>query len=232
MALVKYGGGIIQMSGSLAGNTFARNRSGNYVRSRTKPVNPNSTRQQVVRAIMAELVNRWAQTLTGVQRTAWNLYSSNVSMKNKLGESIFLSGFNHYVRSNLIRRLQTLAAIDNGPVVFEIPGQDGTLALAASEAAQQISTTYNAALDWADEDGGFLAIFQGSPQNPQRNFFDGPWRFLGVQSGVNGAPPASPVVLGVQFAITELQHQWIYARIMRADGRLSEPFRADGFCAA
>ncbi|GAI58374.1 unnamed protein product, partial [marine sediment metagenome] len=39
MALVKYGGGITQMSGSIAGNTFARNRYGNYVRSRTKPIN-------------------------------------------------------------------------------------------------------------------------------------------------------------------------------------------------
>ncbi|GAH50296.1 unnamed protein product, partial [marine sediment metagenome] len=45
MALVKLGGGIVQISGSIAGNTFARNRFGNYMRSRTKPVNPNSTRQ-------------------------------------------------------------------------------------------------------------------------------------------------------------------------------------------
>ncbi|GAH13494.1 unnamed protein product, partial [marine sediment metagenome] len=50
MSLVKYGGGIVQMSGSIAGNTFARNRYGNYVRARTKPINPNSDRQVVVRA--------------------------------------------------------------------------------------------------------------------------------------------------------------------------------------
>ncbi|GAH28464.1 unnamed protein product, partial [marine sediment metagenome] len=38
MALVKYGAGIIQMSGSIAGDVHARNRFGNYIRPRTKPV--------------------------------------------------------------------------------------------------------------------------------------------------------------------------------------------------
>ena len=31
MALIKYGGGIVHASGSLAGNTFARNKYGNYM---------------------------------------------------------------------------------------------------------------------------------------------------------------------------------------------------------
>jgi len=103
MALVKYGGGIIQMSGSIAGNTYARNRYGNYARARTKPVNPNSAQQQVIRGAMQELTTRWAQTLTALQRAAWNLYGTNVAMLNKLGETIKLSGFNHYLRSNIPR---------------------------------------------------------------------------------------------------------------------------------
>ena len=232
MALVKYGGGIVQMSGSIAGNVFARNRSGNYVRARTIPVNPNTDRQNIVRATIAYLADRWAQTLSAAQRTAWNLYADSVSMTNKLGEAINLSGFNHYIRSNSIQRSHSLPVIDNGPVVFELPAKDNTLALTASEATQQLTIAYDAGMDWADEDGGFLIIFQGTPQNPQRNFFDGPWRHIGNHFGADGNPPASPVIMGVQFAIAELQRLWIYARIIRADGRLSEPFRADTFCAA
>jgi len=232
MALVKFGGGIIQMTGSIAGNTFARNRYGNYARARTKPTNPNTAKQQTIRAAMAFLTERWAQTLTAVQRTAWNLYASSVAMKNRLGESVYLSGYNHYIRSNMIRKQCALAIIDAGPVVFEIPENDPTYAITATEAGQTISTTYDDTMDWADENGAFMVSYQGSPQNPQRNFFAGPWQAYQVVSGVNGAPPASPAVTAVSFAITELQRQWCYSRILRADGRLSEAFRADCFCGA
>jgi len=232
MALVKFGGGIIQMSGSIAGNTFARNRYGNYVRARTKPINPISTAQQAVRTAIGQLTARWGQTLSAAQRTAWGLYASSVAMKNKLGEVVYLSGFNHYIRSNAWLKRVGAPSVDDGPVIFELPEKDATFAITASEATQQITYAYNAALDWASETGGYLQLFQGSPQNPQRNFFAGPWRSNSMVTGVDAAPPASPKIQAVEFAIAEGQHQWAYARIVRADGRLSEPFRADTFCAA
>lgn len=232
MALVKYGGGIVQMSGSIAGNTFARNRYGNYVRSRTKPVNPQSPLQDSVRSAMAMLTQRWSATLTAAQRTAWNLYASNVAMKNKLGETINLSGFNHYIRSNMIMAIQEGTLVDAGPVVFELPEDDPVFRFTSSEATQQHAVVFDNGLDWADENDAFMFIFEGQPQNPQRNFFAGPWKFLGHIAGVNGAPPASPANFASVFGIAELQHQWLYARIMRADGRLSEKFRDDSFCAA
>lgn len=232
MALIKFGGGITEMRGSIAGNTFSRNAYGAYVRSRTKPVNPNTGLQQAVRAALASLTVRWSQTCTAGQRTAWNLYGANVVMTNKLGESINLSGFNHYIRSNAILPTIGLTPIDDGPVVFEIPEADPLFSCAGSEGTQQITYTYDDALDWADENGAYIILFQGSPQNPQRNFFGGPWRLLTALAGVNGAPPASPGVVGVKFAISELQRDWVYARIFRADGRLSQPFRSDFFVGA
>lgn len=232
MALIKYGGGIIGMSGSIAGNTFARNRSGNYVRARTKPVNPNTSRQTLIRSALSELVERWSQTLTAGQRTAWNLYASSVAMTNKLGETIYLTGFNHYIRSNVIRNRVGLGVVDAGPTTFEIPGADPGFSITASEATQEITFAYDDTMDWADENGGWLVLFQGQPQNPQRNYFGGPWRYCSIVEGVNGAPPAGPKVGAVTFAIAELQHQWAYARIIRADGRMSNPFYDDCFTAA
>lgn len=232
MALVKYGGGIIQMSGSIAGNTFARNRYGNYARARTKPVNPNTDLQDQYRSAVADLATRWSQTVTAAQRAAWNLYADNVNMLNRLGETIHLSGFNHYIRSNTMLARIGLAIVDPGPVIFEIPAQDPAFAITASEATQQITVTFDDTMDWDNETGGYLYLFQGQPQNPQRNFFAGPWRNYGMVSGVTGAPVASPQVGGVQFAIAEGQRQWVYARIQRADGRISQPFRDSTFCAA
>jgi len=232
MALVKFGGGVVQMSGSLAGNTYARNRYGNYVRARTKPTNPNTARQVAIRASMSEMTTYWSQTLTAVQRTAWNLYGSNVAMTNRLGETVKLSGFNHFLRSNIMRNRVGLGVVADGPVIFELPAADPGFSITASEATQQITCTYDAGMDWADENGGWLILHQGSPQNGQRNFFAGPWRYCGIVEGVNGAPPAGPYVATVSYAIAEGQREWLYARIIRADGRMSQPFYDDVLVAA
>ncbi|MCK5607239.1 hypothetical protein KAR91_35475 [Candidatus Pacearchaeota archaeon] len=220
------------MSGSVAGTTHARNRFGNYVRSRTKPVNPNSSGQQAVRSAMATLTTRWSQTLTAVQRTAWNLYASNVAMKNRLGETVYLTGFNHYIRSNIEYLRIFGATINDGPTVFELPGQDGTFAITASEATNFITVVHDVGLPWADENGAAMLMYQGVPQNPQRNFFGGPWEYFANIPGINGAPAGSPSDHAAVKVMTELQRQWCYARIIRADGRLSEPFRDDAFVGA
>ncbi len=225
-------GGAAAASGSMGDVTWARNRFGMYTRAKSIPVNPNTDRQALIRASLASMTQRWANTLSAAQRTAWNLYGSTVVMKNKIGQDTFLTGFNHYLRSNVIRDARSLPVVDNGPTIFELPGQDPDLAVTGSEATQQLTIAYDATLDWADEDAGFLIMFQGSPQNPQRNFFAGPWRFTGVHFGAQGAPPASPVIQSVQFAIAQGQRQWIYARILRADGRQSQPFRADSITGA
>lgn len=227
MALIKFGGGVVQMSGSIGGDTFARNRYGNYARARTKPTNPNTSRQQAVRAAVAFLTQRWSVTLTAVQRTAWNLYADSVNMKNRLGETVHLSGFNHYIRSNATRKTGPTVLIDDGPTIFELPAQDPTFSVSGSEATQALTIAFDDTLPWAVEDGSFLFLFQGKPQNAQRNFFAGPWRFINYVGGIDPGGPIEPHVEIGDFAIAEGQRQWVYGRISRADGRLSEPFRAD-----
>jgi len=227
MALVTYAGGIGQMSGKLGGIIYARNSGGNYARVHRVPVNPNTALQQAVRSSLAELTVAWSSTLSAANRTAWNLYASSVTVLNRLGEAINISGFNHFIRSNteFLNRLDAITVA--GPVIFEIPEQDPTLAITATEAGQTISISFNNALDWANESGGVMFIYQGSPQNGQRNFFGGPWRYIGRILGDDAVPPASPNVMPVDFAIAEGQRQWIKVRIRRLDGRLSEPFRAE-----
>ena len=232
MALVKYGGGIVQMSGSIAGNTHARNRFGNYIRARTKPINPNTAKQVLVRAVIATLTSRWAQILTANQRAAWNLYADSVNMKNKLGETVHLSGFNHYIRSNhwFARMGRTL--VDDGPTVFEIPEQDPTMSIAVSEATQQVTMTFDDTMDWCSEDNAMLVILQSQGQNPQRNFFKGPWTGRSAKVGASGVPVTSPMDYASITTVSELQRVYAKFRILRADGRLSEAFIANCFCAA
>lgn len=232
MALIEYGAGIIAMSGSIAGNTFARNRGGNYVRAKTKPINPNTSGQQAVRNAIADLTGQWSQTLTAVQRTAWNLYADSIGMKNRLGKTIKLSGFNHFIRSNSLLLRDGHTVVVAGPTLFELPDQDGAFAISISEATQLISVVFDDTKVWCDEDDAFMHVFCGSPQNAQRNFFGGPWKLADTIDGDAVAPPSTPETMATPFVCTEGQRVWCYARIQRADGRLSEAFRADCFCAA
>ncbi|MBA7648755.1 hypothetical protein ES703_56543 [subsurface metagenome] len=214
-------------SGSVRADTYSHNRFGYYVRNRTVPVNPNTARQQVVRSALSQLTVRWSQTLTQDQRDAWDLYGESVAMKNAVGQTVYLTGFNHYIRSNVPLIQIGGTATDDGPVIFELPEADPTLAITASEAAQQIEFTFNNALAWANETGGWMFKYQGKPQNPQRTFFGGPYRMLQAVAGDDETPPTSPEAQGVQFAIAEGQRQWAYCRIRRLDGRISEPFSAN-----
>jgi hypothetical protein len=178
------------------------------------------------------LSDRWSNTLTAAQRTAWGLYGSNVAMKNKLGQTIHLPGYNHYHRSNSFLSQYGITIIDAAPVIFELPAKDPLLAITASEATQQYTVTFDDGLAWAGEDDAYMTVLCGAPQNAQRNTFDGPYKGIRYLSGNTAVPLVSPLPVGALHTITEGQHLWIEARILRADGRLSEPMSADCFCSA
>lgn len=224
MALIKYGGGVIQMAGSIAGNTFARNRSGNYARARTKPVNPRSSAQNIARATLASLTYRWGQILTAAQRTAWNLYASNVAMKNRLGETIFLTGFNHYIRSNAFLMAREETIVDAGPTIFELPEKDPSIVIQPEVHEQKAKLTFDDTMLWVDEDEAFLTIREGRPTNPQRNFFGGPYLGWKDKGGDSATPKTSPEWITNLHVLTAGEKVWYELRIIRADGRLSEPW--------
>lgn len=219
-------------SGSLGSSTFSHNRFGQYIRQRTKPVNPQSVRQTAMRASLAALTAYWSQTLTAANRGAWDAYAAAVSWKNRLGETIKLTGFNHFIRSNAQLLAIGETPISAGPTTLELPEQDPSFAIAASEATQLLAITFDDTEEWCDEDGGYLLIYGGTPQTPQRNFFAGPWRYAGNVAGDSVAPPTTGETVATPFVLTEAQKVWCYARILRADGRLSNPFNASALVAA
>lgn len=224
MALIKYGGGIIQMSGSIAGNTHARNRFGNYMRARTKPVNPNSARQVEMRAFLTFMAEEWRETLSAAQRAAWNTYAAAVTMQNKLGESIHPTGFNHFIRSNTIIADMDGDQVNDGPVNLNLPAQDGTLTITGSVATQQFEITFDDTMDWGGEDDSYLYCLCGMPQNATRNFFAGPWRGSRWLSGNTAVPLVSPLPIGALFPLVLGQRADVKFRIVRADGRVSGDF--------
>lgn len=226
MALIKFGGGITAMSGSIAGNTFARNRFGYYSRARTKPVNPKSVGQSQMRLIIGFLVEAWHDALDASQRTAWATYANAITMKNRLGENIKCTGFNHFIRGNSLELQQTNAMVANGPAILSLPPTDPIFAITASAATQLISVSFDNTLDWASQPNAFMALFMGRPQLNTRNFFNGPWRRTGAIPG-NPIPPTSPQTRTAVFTLIAGQRIWVAARICMEDARVTIRFQDD-----
>jgi hypothetical protein len=223
--LIKLGEVVGQASGSLRSSTYSHNRYGAYIRNRAVPVNPQSARQSTVRTLMQTLTALWGSTLTAEQRAQWATYGANVAMINRLGETIHLTGLNHYLRSNVPRLVAGLDRVDDGPVVYALPETDETVTFSYTADDQKVSVAYDDTMGWADIDGAALLVYSGIPVNPTRNFFNGPFRFADSVDGDSVSPPSTPTEVDSPFTIQAAQRVYSQARITLADGRLSSFFR-------
>lgn len=228
MALAKYGGGVIQLSGSIAGNTYARNRFGNYIRARTKPVNPRSARQSGARINIMWLAEQWRESpMDDARRLAWGTYAASVNWNNALGEATILTGFNHFIRSNAALARAGGSLIIDGPAATGLPPGDPAFAVVANATTQKLSITFDPNFDWAKETGAYLSIEMGQPKPPTRNFFGGPWRWAAAIAGKDAGDLTSPQLIDPPFTLTPGQKIWCRTRIIRKDSRCSTQFEAD-----
>lgn len=219
MALIVLGDGQ-QRSGSIGGTVYSHNSSGAYIRARSIPVNPNTARQVAVRNAVRAITIAWNTVLTQLQRDAWDVYAANVTWVNKLGQTINLTGLNHFVRSNTPRVMNGIARVDVAPVIFNIATAELELAATASEATQDLTINGDGAAAWVGEADAWHFMSMGLPQNGAIKFFGGPYRQFTAVPGAG--PPPYPVIIGAPFPFAEGQRIWIRTRIARGDGRLSE----------
>ena len=92
MALIKLTAIVDNISGKLNGTVFAKNKGGNYMRSKSKPSNPKTAAQMAVRAQFGAISAAW-KNLTENARSAWRESASSFPYINRLGDSKILSGF-------------------------------------------------------------------------------------------------------------------------------------------
>lgn len=133
MALVRFGGGVSEIRGSIAGQTFSRNRGGSYIRNRTKPINAPTVPQSEWRSTFTGLMVAFSG-LTPDQKVAWNTLAETVTRKNKLGESYTPSGVQLFMQNNL-----NLAAVGGG-VISVAPVAEPTTAPNVSSATYEATS--------------------------------------------------------------------------------------------
>lgn len=223
--LIRYGGPVAAGSGSAGGNTYSRNRYGAYIRARTKPVNPNSPRQQVVRNNLCWLVEQWSANLTDMQRQLWNVYGYSVAWVNKLGERVYIPGFNHFLRSNCAILQCGGQLVKDAPTKLSLPGTDPLFAPTVDASDKKISVVFDDTQSWCGEDGGYMAVHATLPSGPQLFYLKQRSRFAGYIEGKATGSPTSPVEIDFPWECAAEQQTIITARIIRKDGRVSAPFR-------
>ncbi len=211
-------------SGSAGGITVSHNRAGQYMKARSLPTNPNTSFQQAVRDFVSQLSALWVSTLTQAERDKWTTYAENVAVINRLGDTMFLTGLNMYVRSNVPILQAGFARQDDAPVIFSL-GDFTAPVIVGSEGVQQVAVTFTTTDDWVGEDDAAMMVYVSRPVNASINYFKGPYRLAGTVDGDAITPPTSPALIDVPFAITEGQKLFTRAQVFRADGRLSADTR-------
>ena len=178
---------------------------------------------------MAFAAEYWGDDLTAAQRLSWDTYAAAIAMTNRLGETIHLSGFNHFVSSITAILAVGGTIVAAGPTTLTLPTSDPTFSVALS-AANGITVTFDDTADWAAIDDGFMSIELGQPQNPSRTFFGGPWRADAPLVGDTAVPLTSPDGPTATSTWTLIETQIVYARarIIEPDGRVSNHFGHQG----
>lgn len=185
--LIRFGLGG-QMSGSVGGVTAGHNKGGQYLRNRSIPTNPNTARQQLVRSCLAECSQSW-KLLTAAQRGRWEQYATATPLVNRLGESVTVSGFNMYVRTNtFLKSIRPVTApVTEAPTS---PGQSILPPLATqSPVYLRTNGDFEAPLA-AEQFLRYIGIFIGPSVSDGVSSFKGPYTFAAL-SAEPDAPPAA-----------------------------------------
>ena len=217
---------VTAVSGSVGGLTGSHNAGGMYFRARSQPVNPNTAQQQAVRNFMSQVTAAWQQVLTAPQRAAWETYAANVPLVDPLGQSRNVSGIAMFVRSNVIRLQAGLARIDAGPTVFSLPTFTAPT-VTVDATADEVDLAYTNTDAWAGEVGGAMLAYGSVPKSATINYFRGPYRYAGLVTGAV-VPPTSPETIALPYPVVAGHVVHFKIQVVRADGRLSAPFRISG----
>jgi hypothetical protein len=217
---------MTQASGSVGGVTASHNRGGQYFRARVIPVNPGTPEQQRVRDILTGLAIRWGEKLSSAQRDTWDTYAANVPVINRLGDSVFLTGLNHYIRSNVGRFQAGLSFVDDAPSTFNL-GTFTAPTITATVLTQAVTVAFDNADDWAGETDSAMLGYLSRPAGHSIHYFQGPYRYAGKIEGDDVTPPASPAPLIAPYAFAADQKLFGFFRVVRVDGRCSAPYRLE-----
>lgn len=228
MALIQLPEGT-QITGSIGGTTYARNRAGYYKRNRTTPINPNTPLQAASRSYMGQAATAWRSLLTQTQRDEWIAYAAATPKLNKLGQTFYWTGAQAFIASTTFAMHAGTTIIDPTapwePGVPEVPAAISDLAIvAAADVTTPPPPDNSVVLDFAEWTGTTVLgtasafIFWVSGIFGQGvKFHNGPWFAAYVEAGSVGGTET----ITFPFTIPAGARQFYRWRVLDAQKRLS-----------
>jgi len=216
MAVIRMGMGA-EARGSMGGIVFSRNRGGAYIRNRTHPVNPNSTRQSEQRNLMREASDQWA-SLTQPQRDAWNAYAPNVTRLNKLGETIQTTGRAEFIAVNILNATLGLAARTATPLLTTASLGNLEIELISGDAAVGLTCSGGS---WQTA-GGALGIFTSSQLGPTQKSTKQPMTLRAIADGATDFDPQVFIQAVLPTAVAANNRYVIGLRAIDANGQYTQ----------
>jgi hypothetical protein len=96
---VLWGALMVDGRNKIGGQVASKNRAGAYMRNKVTPVNPQTSRQSVVRNRLVSISQAW-RGLTQIQRNNWNAAVGQFAKTDIFGNLKNPSGFNLFQRLN------------------------------------------------------------------------------------------------------------------------------------
>lgn len=193
MAFAKFTPGAIvsEIRGKIAATVFTKNKAGASIRNRVTPINRRSTGQTNVRQRLASLSAQW-RGLTEPQRLSWNNAGASFPQTDNLGQTIFLTGEQIFVRCNSNLLLTGNAQITSAPTPTSFDVLSFT-SLTATAGTGVVSLAFTPTVPAGYE----MVVRATAPVSPGKSFIpDSAFRFL-----KSIAPAAtSPQVLTTEYA--------------------------------
>jgi hypothetical protein len=223
MALFK-GSIVAEISGSVNGIVFSRNRGGAYVRNRSVPVNPSTDQQTRIRSIFGGNASAW-KALPDTVRENWRLYAEKTPLINRLGASRPIPALAMYQRCITPRVQASLSIPADAPTTPGLPNPFVFAAggVTADEAEQEVTINFTTGQAWASQVGAAALFYLSVGQSPAVNNPGSTFRYIGRTLGA-ATPPTSPTVLNVadvQPIAGDLRY-WLRVVVTDAEGRLSQ----------
>ena len=166
MALLKLGGLITKISGKIGGQIMGTSNSGNYIKSNSYSQNPNTPNQSRQKAKIGLISQLW-RNLTQAQRNAWESGTTDYPYINRVGDTVFYTGFSLFNKLNLNRQVLELPPNLSIPTFTPISlpnftiSQNPSNVLIITWSSGVIGSTISI----------FTALYQDSSLNPKKSNF-------------------------------------------------------------
>lgn len=222
MAIVKLSTPVVDIRGSLGGNTFSRSAAGNIVRARKKPVDRHTPAQDKQRQVFAEASTAWSTKLNTLQRGAWCDYAAASKWMNRLGQMIKVSGQQAFVKTTAMYLAAGLAIKEDAPLV---PGRTAWPLLTVTiTMADQSFHVEHPSMPWDNNvDDHLLLLFQSHTYAAGRRGTPAAWRQVATFRSNGAVPLEWPAIVPSIFAVSEGGRVWLRYRHLNPDGRVSAP---------